>query len=190
MSVVAAALCGFVLDLLLADPRAFPHPVVWMGPGYWGAGAFTASAFSPNTPRTVCCGCGVGGGAADGHAGVERCGVSFDLAHSSSAGLCCAGAVELAGVGGPGLALESGRVYEQLRRGDLAAARRAVGRIVGRDTGGAGRGRSDPGRRGNGGGKLLRRRSRALVYLLLGGAPLALCYKAVNTMDSMVGYKK
>ena len=29
MSVVAAALCGFVLDLLLADPRAFPHPVVW-----------------------------------------------------------------------------------------------------------------------------------------------------------------
>ena len=24
---------------------------------------------------------------------------------------------------------------------------------------------------------------------LLGGAPLALCYKAVNTMDSMVGYK-
>ena len=25
--------------------------------------------------------------------------------------------------------------------------------------------------------------------MLLGGAPLALCYKAVNTMDSMVGYK-
>ena len=28
-----------------------------------------------------------------------------------------------------------------------------------------------------------------MVYLLLGGAPLALCYKAINTMDSMVGYK-
>ena len=28
-----------------------------------------------------------------------------------------------------------------------------------------------------------------LMYLLLGGAPLALCYKAINTMDSMVGYK-
>ena len=28
-----------------------------------------------------------------------------------------------------------------------------------------------------------------LLYMLLGGAPLALCYKAVNTMDSMVGYK-
>ena len=28
-----------------------------------------------------------------------------------------------------------------------------------------------------------------LFWMLLGGAPLALCYKAVNTMDSMVGYK-
>ena len=28
-----------------------------------------------------------------------------------------------------------------------------------------------------------------LFYMLLGGAPLALCYKAINTMDSMVGYK-
>ena len=28
-----------------------------------------------------------------------------------------------------------------------------------------------------------------LFYMLLGGAPLALCYKAINTMDSMLGYK-
>ena len=28
-----------------------------------------------------------------------------------------------------------------------------------------------------------------LFYMLLGGAPLALCCKAVNTMDSMLGYK-
>ena len=28
-----------------------------------------------------------------------------------------------------------------------------------------------------------------LCYMLVGGAPLALAYKAVNTMDSMVGYK-
>ena len=28
-----------------------------------------------------------------------------------------------------------------------------------------------------------------LFYLVIGGAPLGLCYKAINTMDSMVGYK-
>ncbi len=30
---------------------------------------------------------------------------------------------------------------------------------------------------------------RAALFLLLGGAPLAMAYKAVNTLDSMVGYK-
>ena len=28
-----------------------------------------------------------------------------------------------------------------------------------------------------------------MIYLAIGGAPLALCYKAINTMDSMIGYK-
>lgn len=28
-----------------------------------------------------------------------------------------------------------------------------------------------------------------MIYMLIGGAPLALTYKAINTMDSMVGYK-
>ena len=28
-----------------------------------------------------------------------------------------------------------------------------------------------------------------LFYMLIGGAPLALTYKAINTMDSMLGYK-
>ena len=42
---------------------------------------------------------------------------------------------------------------------------------------------------GDCGGKFFRRCGGACLYMLLGGAPLALCYKAVNTMDSMVGYK-
>ena len=28
-----------------------------------------------------------------------------------------------------------------------------------------------------------------LIFLVLGGAPLGFCYKAINTMDSMIGYK-
>lgn len=134
MSVVAAALCGFVLDLLLADPPAFPHPVVWMGPGYRGAGALSASALSADTVRPARRWRSAGGYAAGGYAGAERSGVSCDLAHPSGAGVCRAGAMELAGAGGAWSGAESRRVYEQLRRGDLAAARRAVGRIVGRDT--------------------------------------------------------
>ena len=50
MSVVAAALCGFVLDLLLADPPAFPHPVVWMGRAIGVLERF----LRPRFPQTRC----------------------------------------------------------------------------------------------------------------------------------------
>lgn len=80
-------------------------------------------------------------------------------------------------------------VSEHLDRGHLTEARRAVGMIVGRDT-----------------DQLLQEElARAtietvaestsdgiiapLFYLALGGAPLALAYKAVNTLDSMIGHK-
>ena len=83
----------------------------------------------------------------------------------------------------------SGKVCEQLEKGDLPAARKAVSRIVGRDTAELS-------------GEEVARAAvetvaenfsdgvaAPLFYMLLGGAPLALAYKAVNTMDSMVGYK-
>ena len=80
-------------------------------------------------------------------------------------------------------------VYRPLREGDLAQAREYVGHIVGRDT-----------------DELDEREiSRAAVetvaentvdavvsplfYALLGAAPLAMLYRATNTLDSMVGYR-
>ncbi|MCG8706861.1 cobalamin biosynthesis protein [Brenneria sp. 4F2] len=80
-------------------------------------------------------------------------------------------------------------VYRTLRRGTLEESRRQLSWIVGRDT-----------------SQLEKPQiTRAVVetvaensidgviaplfFLLLGGAPLAMAYKAVNTLDSMVGYK-
>ncbi len=83
---------------------------------------------------------------------------------------------------------EAAAVEQALRSGDLQRARLRVARIVGRDT------------------QALNETeiSRATIetlaesfcdgvvapmcYLLLGGAPLALAYKAVNTLDSIVGH--
>lgn len=80
-------------------------------------------------------------------------------------------------------------VAMSLAKNDLAEAREKVGRIVGRDT------------------ENMKRRDvvRAtiesvaensvdgviapIIYALIGGAPLAMAYKAVNTLDSMIGYK-
>ena len=88
-----------------------------------------------------------------------------------------------------GLVQESTNVYVQLKKGDLPAARKAVSRIVGRDTDaltaeGVTRAAVETVAENASDGVIA-----PLLYMLLGGAPLALTYKAINTMDSMLGYK-
>ena len=84
---------------------------------------------------------------------------------------------------------ESTNVYRELLKPDLPAARIAVSRIVGRDTAaltaeGVTKAAVETVAENASDGVIA-----PLLYMLLGGAPLALTYKAINTMDSMVGYK-
>ena len=88
-----------------------------------------------------------------------------------------------------GLVQESTNVYVELKKGSLPAARKAVSRIVGRDTEaltaeGVTKAAVETVAENASDGVIA-----PLLYMLLGGAPLALTYKAINTMDSMVGYK-
>jgi adenosylcobinamide-phosphate synthase len=87
-----------------------------------------------------------------------------------------------------GLATESRRVYDALKAGDLPRARTAVGRIVGRDTArldaeGVAKAAVETVAENFSDGV-----AAPMLCMFLGGAPLALCCKAINTMDSMVGY--
>jgi adenosylcobinamide-phosphate synthase len=80
-------------------------------------------------------------------------------------------------------------VSEPLGRGNLPEARRAVGMIVGRDTDQLSqedvvRATIETVAESISDGIIA-----PLFYLALGGAPLALAYKAVNTLDSMIGHK-
>ena len=84
---------------------------------------------------------------------------------------------------------ESMAVYEPLQTGDTEAARTALARIVGRDTDNldeAGIARATV-------ETIAENASDGVVapmfYQAIGGAPLTLLYKAVNTLDSMLGYK-
>ena len=88
-----------------------------------------------------------------------------------------------------GLWQEADNVERQLRTASLDDSRAAVGRIVGRDTErlderGVARAAVESVAESFSDGVVA-----PMLYLFVGGAPLALCYKAVNTMDSMVGYK-
>jgi len=84
---------------------------------------------------------------------------------------------------------ESMKVYRELCRGDLARARKAVSMIVGRDTerleeAGVTRAAVETVAENTSDGVVA-----PLFYLAVGGPVLGWFYKAVNTMDSMVGYK-
>jgi adenosylcobinamide-phosphate synthase len=81
------------------------------------------------------------------------------------------------------------RVYAPLMKGDLAKARANLQMIVGRDTGSLPyeeivRAAVETVAENTSDGVIA-----PLFYGFIGGAPLAMAYKAVNTLDSMVGYK-
>ena len=185
----AAILCGFLLDLLLADPEWMPHPVVFMGKAI--------SALEPRLRRLF----------PDTPAGQFKAGVVLaallPLGTLVLTGAVCLGTAALHPALGfavqtfwcwqalavRGLAKESRNVYQKLTEGTLPQARQAVSRIVGRDTQaltaeGVTKAAVETVAENFSDGVMA-----PLLYMLIGGAPLALCYKAINTMDSMVGYK-
>lgn len=84
---------------------------------------------------------------------------------------------------------ESMKVYERLSEEDLPGARRAVSMIVGRDTqqldeAGITRAAVETVAENTSDGVIA-----PMLYLAFGGPAAGFLYKAVNTMDSMVGYK-
>lgn len=176
---------AYLLDLVLGDPRWLPHPVRGLG---W------VIRRAEKLLRTVVrderwAGGILAAGIVLGTWWLVK--LSLGAATEVSRGFAWGVEVYLlyACLSTRDLAVESWPVYRALERGDLEGARKSVGWIVGRDTS-----RLDE-----------REISRATVetiaestmdgivaplfYAALGGVPLACVYKAVNTLDSMVGYR-
>ncbi|MCI5480273.1 MAG: adenosylcobinamide-phosphate synthase CbiB [Lachnospiraceae bacterium] len=84
---------------------------------------------------------------------------------------------------------ESRNVYQALKERDISASRKAVSRIVGRDTDRLGEEGITKAAVETVAENLSDGVIAPLFYLALGGTTLMLLYKAVNTMDSMIGYK-
>ena len=87
------------------------------------------------------------------------------------------------------LCAESMKVYDRLKAGDTEGARKAVSMIVGRDTdvldeAGIAKAAVETVAENTSDGVIA-----PLLYTAAGGPVLGFFYKAVNTMDSMVGYK-
>jgi len=172
------------LDLLLGDPRGYPHPVRVMG---WAIERLEGPLRQSFRPRL---------------AGAVLWAVVTGSSFVAAQGLILLGATIHRWVGlgihllllWTALALrdldrEARDVYEALKDGDLLQARRMLSRIVGRDTEALPR------------SEVIRAAVESVAentvdgvlspifYALLGGAPFAMAFKAVSTLDSMVGHR-
>lgn len=188
MHALLPMILGFTLDALFGDPYALPHIIRLVGSLIARAEAVLRGLF-PATPRGerlagfalvivvvgVSCGC---------------CVALLLLAYHVSLwlGLAVDTLVCYQMLAAKQLRVEARRVYDALQDKGLEAGRRAVSMIVGRDTAcldeaGVVRAAVETVAENTSDGVVA-----PLVFMALGGSAGALLYKAVNTMDSMVGY--
>lgn len=180
---------GILLDIFFGDPHWLPHPVRWMGSGIallerllrkWTAGSakkeLVAGAFLAVVMAGVSA---VFCWAVLFFAGWAHPAFRFVLES-----LMCWQALAARE-----LHRESMRVCHALEAGDLVDARKKLAMIVGRETE-----QLDAGAIAKAAVETVAENTSdgvvaPLLYLFIGGAPLAFMYKAVNTLDSVVGYR-
>ncbi|GHV77003.1 cobalamin biosynthesis protein CobD [Spirochaetia bacterium] len=184
----AALGAGFILDILFGDPPNFPHIVRLMGklisaleklfrkPGYSSYTQFYCGLCFVCAVTFLC-------------AGIPLSALLFAYWLHPAAGFVVETFLCYQLLAVKCLRVESMAVYTELRANDIAGARQAVSRIVGRDTErldrtGIARAAVETVAENTGDGV-----ASPLFYLMLGGAASGCLFKAVNTMDSMVGYK-
>ena len=186
MNILILLFGAVVLDLLIGDPSWIPHPVVLIGKLISKAETLLRKAF-PQKLRFA-------GKILAVTIPLFTLAVTFLLLWVCYQihplfGLTVEiflGSLTLAA---KSLKKESMKVYEQLEKGDLPKARYAVSMIVGRDT----QNLDETGVTKAAVETVAENTSDGIIapmfYLAIGGTPLAMCYKAINTLDSMVGYK-
>lgn len=187
MTLLAWAL-AFVLDRFLGDPPHWPHPVRWIG-------AFIT--LLQRAVRRVCRSDNalrIGGGVmwlavVGGTYGVAWGVLALAYAIHPGFGWCVQVWMIFTTLATRCLDDMARAVEQPLRQGDLIKSREQLAWIVGRDTA-----RLQPPQIARATVETVAENTvdgviAPLFFLLLGGAPLAMAYKAVNTLDSMVGYK-
>ena len=183
-----ALFSAYILELILGDPQWFPHPVRIIG---------RLISFLEHFFRRL----------GSSPLGLKVFGILLVVVVLSitwfttyylirltgdlfwAAGIACSVFLGYTTLATRDLHVETRKVLQALAGGDIPRARKELSFLVGRDTAHL----DEP--------EILRALVETiaentsdgviapLFYLALGGPPLALTYKAINTLDSMVGYK-
>lgn len=186
--ILPAVILGFILDLIFGDPHWLYHPVQAIGKLTFVLEKVIRKIFPKG--RT---GERVGGGilvllVVGISAGMAALLLHFCYRVHWLLGFAAETVICYQMLATKSLKTESMKVYAALKTGDMAESRRAVSMIVGRDTEnlteeGVTKAAVETVAENASDGVLA-----PLLYMMIGGAVLGVAYKAINTMDSMVGY--
>lgn len=184
MNHLIAFVSGFILDLLFGDPHFMPHPVKVMGRliGFLtkklnnGSGR-KAKGFLMMLFLIVFSG------------GMSFLILFFAYDLNQYFGIIVEAVMTYQCLAIKQLRRESMLVYRELKKNDLTNGRKAVSMIVGRDTEslsaeGVTKAAVETVAENTSDGIIA-----PMLFLAIGGPVLGMIYKAVNTMDSMVGYR-
>ncbi len=179
---------AYLLDLVLGDPHWFPHPVRLIGK-FISSGEAILRRLGPSPFRLRIAGILLA---------LVTCLSVFWATRSllHLAGLWSAGAALILGIilayttlATRDLQVETARVLRALEAGDLSLARRELSFLVGRETSNLSEADILRALIETIGENISDGVVAPLFYLGLGGPCWAMTYKAINTLDSMVGYK-
>lgn len=179
---------AFLLDLLIGDPVWLPHPVRWLG---WLIAKLESILFKLRSVRF-----GLYPAGFILTALVVGCAyfITFfllKLLAAISPWLATVFSIWLlfSTIACKSLGQAGLHVLSALRQGDLYEARKRLAQIVGRDTENLTEAEIVRGTVETIAENLVDGITSPLFYAFIGGVPLAMAYRAVNTLDSMVGYK-
>lgn len=176
---------AYLLDLIFGDPRWLPHPVRGMGK----LTEYLEKKLRGSISNQILSGAVL----AITVVGLAYLGSFFAIRLAEQinrwAGFAISTVLIFTTLSSRSLSKEARSVYQSLKSGSIKDARKKLSLIVGRDTQVLNQ------------DEIIRATVETvaensvdgiispLFYAALGGAPLAIAYKAINTLDSMIGYK-
>ena len=180
---------GFILDMMLGDPHSWPHPVKAMGKTIEKTEKTLRGRFPATENGEKAAGAVMAAAVPFFWWAVSYGILKAVKKRNKKAGWILESVMCYQLLAAKSLKDESMKVYDALKHQGLSEGRQAVSMIVGRDTEnlteeGVIKAAVETVAENTSDGVI-----GPLMFMALGGAPLGFFYKAVNTMDSMVGYR-
>lgn len=179
---------AYILDKLLGDPKWFPHPVIYIGKLIAGTEKLIRKVAKTKLALKI-------GGLV---LWILTVGMTFIITlllvvfsfrANFYLGFVIQTVILWTGIARRSLSDEASKVYECVKSKNLAAARKQIGYLVGRDTTQLKFGEIIRATVETVAENTVDGVTAPLFYAMIGGAPFMMAYKAINTLDSMVGYK-